>query len=716
MNGNGVPELVVGAPGDGGGAQVDRGAAWVLFLDDTGNVIAEQRIADGAGDLEADLLFQDAFGHALAHVGDVDRDGLPDLAVGAPGRDVFGIDHRGSVFMLHLRSDGSVREENELGADPFLLQAANEDWDRLGQSLAFLGDLDGDTGLELVAGALNHGPDGSLFVLSAWPDPGEVEIGRLVDHGRIASGEGGLTATLDDEDGFGSAVAALGDRDGDGVPDVAVGAPGEGPIPTTDRGAVHVLFLDDDGSVASERRIGQGDGGFGGALGFFDRFGSSVAALGDLDGNGVTDVAVGAPFHEVTGIGDVGAVWILFLQSDGLVRDEVLVTHGQGGFGGTLTSDPDDGGVAFGSAVAGLGDVDGDGIPDLAVGAPFDEPAGVGTHQEFGAVWVLFLNANGTVKAEQKIDETFGGFGGDLQPFDQFGAGLAGPGDVDGDGIPDFADGWAGDTDGGTFSDDRAALWVLQLNSAGSVASHTKLSSTTTPWLEDIVDDDRFAQSLAPLGDLDGDGVADLLAGANGSLRLLLLDTDGGLKAARRFDDQDGHLEGLLAVGAFGPAVASLGDVDGDGFPELAAGAPSDDLAGPDRGALWVLSTHVSPWTLLPGGPPGTHGIPRLLGQGDLLGDDVARIVLQQALPGSTATLVLGAAAVNAPFKQGLLVPLPQIVVPGLPISDFTLLDVPMPWPPGLPSGVSLWWQYWIADPQAPVGLAGSTGLRLTTP
>ena len=106
--------------------------------------------------------------------------------------------------------------------------------------------------------------------------------------------------------------------------------------------------------------------------------------------------------------------------------------------------------------MAGIGDGDGDGINDLAVGARNDDDGGT----DRGAVYVLFLNADGTVKAEQKISDTTGGLATSLDNDDRIGRSVAGVGDLDGDGIIDLIVGTYSDDDGGT---DRGAVYVLHL-------------------------------------------------------------------------------------------------------------------------------------------------------------------------------------------------------------------------------------------------------------
>ncbi|MCH7720800.1 MAG: FG-GAP repeat protein, partial [Planctomycetes bacterium] len=219
-----------------------------------------------------------------------------------------------------------------------------------------------------------------------------AQPGWILSHQKISDTAGGFTGILDDGDVLGWAVGSLGDLDGDGVIDLAVGAPrdddgGNG------RGAVYILFLNADGTVKAEQKISDTEGGFNGRLDDVDAFGTSVASLGDLDADGVGDLAVGA-YLDDDGGNDRGAVWVLFLNTDGTVKSHQKISDTEGGFTGIL----DDSDV-LGFSVASLGDLDGDGVADLAVGAFGDDDGGFSR----GAVWVLFLNTDGTVKLHQKI-------------------------------------------------------------------------------------------------------------------------------------------------------------------------------------------------------------------------------------------------------------------------------------------------------------------------
>ncbi|UCD37282.1 MAG: VCBS repeat-containing protein [Fidelibacterota bacterium] len=427
----------------------------------------------------------------------------------------------------------------------------------------------------------------ALFIVShlaaQFPSDGTVKSFQ-----KISATEGGFSATLDNSDFFGISTAALGDLDGDGVLDLAVGAAydddgGSG------RGAVYVLFMNADGSVKSYQKISATAGSFTATLDNSDYFGLSMAALGDLDGDGVTDLAVGAGYDDDGG-SDRGAVYVLFMNTNGSVKSFQKISDTQGGFTATLAN-----GNAFGSALGALGDLDGDGIGDLAVGAFLDDTGG----QDRGALYFLFLNANGTVKSYQKVSDTEGGFTATLDNFDYFGRSLAALGDLDGDGVTDLAVGADADDDGGI---ERGAVYVLFMNANGTVKSYQKISATEGNFTATLDNDDRLGMSVAALGDLDADGVTDLVAAAyadddggsgRGAVYVLFLNANGTVKSFQKISDTAGGFTATLEdTDSFGISTASLGDLDGDSVTDLAVGAHYDDDGGTNRGAVYVLFLH----------------------------------------------------------------------------------------------------------------------------
>lgn len=402
---------------------------------------------------------------------------------------------------------------------------------------------------------------------------------------KISGNSGNFNSSLNDDDQFGSSIANIGDLESDGVTDLAVGAPYDdnGGI---DKGAVWILFMDDNGQVDTKQKIADGAGGFNAGLDSSDRFGSAVTYMDDLNGDGVADLAVGTPGDDDGGA-DRGAVWILFLNADGTVRLRQKISATAGGFSGQLEN-----GDQFGSAVANIGDINGDGINDLAVGVAFDDDGGT----DRGAVWILFLNADGTVNGHQKISSSEGNLSASLDGFDYFGSSVDTIGDLDGNGVNDLAVGARGDDDGGT---DRGAVWILFMNSNGTVSTEQKISDTEGKFDGVLSNGDQFGNALANLGDMNGDGVDDLGIGAYGSndggvnrgaIWILFMRSSGEVISESRISDTAGNFSGLLTDSSqFGSAVAGLGDLDGDGNRDIVTGVNLDDDGGTNNGATWVL-------------------------------------------------------------------------------------------------------------------------------
>jgi hypothetical protein len=424
-----------------------------------GRVLSEVYITEGFGGFGGDLEAQDAFGHGVTAVGDLDDDGVPDLLIGAPCANDPGPGQTyGNVWILFMNSDGTVRDEQ-----------------------------------------------------------------------RIGIGSGGFGGVFDDPAWFGMDATGLGDLNGDGVEDIAVGVPGDddGGIPQSGRGALWILFMTTAGRVSSERKISATHGGFTGSLDTIDNFGHSVANIGDINGDGTIDLAVGAPFDDDGGH-NAGAVYILFMHSGGWTTSTTKITEGAGGFTGPLSAWDE-----FGWSAEGIGDLDNDGVGDLAVGTP-----GNGS----GRVWVLFLNSDGTVRAEQEVGLSTGGFGGSMEQYDALGHKIASMGDFDGDGVEDMMVAAQGDDDG---ADNAGAIWLLLMNSDGTVSGERKISATQGAFGGTLFEDDWFGEP-ALLGDLNGDGTPEVAVGAPGLLtggtgRAWILSVcDGDFAAASTFRNDSG--------------------------------------------------------------------------------------------------------------------------------------------------------------------------------
>lgn len=346
-------------------------------------------------------------------------------------------------------------------------------------------------------------------------------------------------------------------------------------------------------TVSYFQKINEIRGGFTGTLNDQDNFGVSIDAIGDLDGNGVNDLAVGA-FLDDDGGSNRGAVWILFLNSNDNVISQTKISNTSGGFNGVLNN-----GDRLGSSVAYLGDINNDGLIELAVGAEYDGDGGYG----HGAIWILSLNSDGTVNSHAKISDTEGNFNGFINDSAIFGSDIENIGDLNGDGIDDLVVGSREDDDGG---DSNGAIWVLFLNNDLTVNSFQKISELEGGFNETLDEGDFFGSSVANIGDLNGDGFVDIAVGSardddeftnSGSVYILFLNSNGTVNNHKKISNSEGGLTNLITSNAlFGESIDGVVDIDGDGKIEIVVGAMNQinpSLISLATGAFFIIELNA---------------------------------------------------------------------------------------------------------------------------
>ena len=401
------------------------------------------------GPLVSDRLSaQDNFGVSLAALPDLDGDGRGEIAVGA---DRCGAG-AGSVYLFHPDADGNATRFTQL-PDP-------QSGDRMcfGCAVAHLADLDGDGLPELAVGACRDneaGPDaGAVYVLRLQQEPGQALSTRQWT--KLKPELGGNVRR------FGGALASPGDCDGDGVADLLVGAEGE-------LGGVWLVTLDAANGFAAKAstlllsalELG---------LPKMARFGAALAA-GAQDASGGFTLYVGAPDAE-SGAGAVYAVRLARPSGGGAVRmvgRPVKLAMPLGGGGRRALQSG--GGEQFGSALALVNsDWDGNGAPQLLVGAPGAADGGAGS----GAVFTLFLDDGGDGAGYGRHQKVSAGEGGLAAALDgsqlptagaAFGRAVASLGALDADEVGDVAVGANHDA---ARADRSGGLYLLFMSASGT--------------------------------------------------------------------------------------------------------------------------------------------------------------------------------------------------------------------------------------------------------
>ena len=323
----------------------------------------------------------------------------------------------------------------------------------------------------------------------------------------------------------GEAVANAGDVNGDGVNDIMVGS-----IWTNSKAGQAKVFSGANGAL-----LHTFDGN-----GVDCYLGNALCGAGDVDGDGYDDMLIGAwgesfPFW-------FSGVAYLYSGFDGsLIRSYA---------GGQTDGN-------FGCSVANAGDIDGDGVPDQLIGELGHDSMGPDT----GAAY-LFSGATGSM-----LNSWYG-----ANYSGRFGDHVAGISDLDGDGIPDLL---------------ISARWQ-----GGSGVVFAKSGSTGNDLfhVRGFDPDETFCSSVGTVGDVNGDGLEDILVGSDGYYVF------GGqyTGSARVFSGADGQelqrFNPPSSNGRAGLAVAGLGDLNGDGIADWAVGAPAEDFTAPDSGSVHVVS------------------------------------------------------------------------------------------------------------------------------
>ena len=398
VNGDGVQDVIIGAPSNDFVAGF-AGRAYLFYGPFTGNINA----ADADAIISAQA-FGDNLGFSVASAGDVNNDGFDDIIVGARSNDKRGI-QSGRVYLFYGPLDGSLAATD---ADAIISGAA---FDELGRAVAPAGDLNGDgfddilLGTDIAGGSFQ----GQVFLFN----------GPLFGQRTAASADAIITGSFSNES-FGASVASAGDVNGDGINDVIVGAP-RFPLNGADTGRAYVFF----GPIAGSMIATEADAIiFGEAIN--DGFGRSVAAAGDVNGDGADDVIVGADqlFNQ-----GAGKAYVF----DGPLAGNIQAADASAILIGEVAQD------GFGISVSGVEDFNADGFDDVIVGA-WDNDGGGGGGRS-GRAYTFFGPFTGTIAAAEADFIVTGA------PSDELGMSVAG-GDLNGDGVgdliigaPQFADG-----------------------------------------------------------------------------------------------------------------------------------------------------------------------------------------------------------------------------------------------------------------------------------
>ena len=439
--------------------------------------------------------------------------------------------------------------DRPLGTADYKLIGTNTD-DRTGFALSGAGDIDNDGYADLIIGAWGEGSNatGAAYIVRG-PLTGDLELSNA-------------TAKLigeSEDDWAGFSVSGGIDPVGNGVPHVLIGTQYDdrsGP----NAGAVYVVPSTVQGDVllvdAVAKLVGATD---------HDRAGFSVAGLPDVNGDDIDDILVGAVQANAGG-NDAGAAYVVYGPVSGIV--ELAFADVQ------LDGKSNDDNV--GCAVANAGDVDGTGSASILVGGCTDDGGGLNA----GAAYV-FTDLSAFSGTTADADGILQGLG----PDDAMGTAVAGGSDLSGDGRDDLAATAPFNDDNGVDAGATYLVWSGGLNG---------LMEPDVVLYGDAAGDNHGIAITLP-GDLNGDEIADIAIGASGSdlggedagtVYVHFGPFSGTIAAS----DADILMPGEAAFDFAGQALASPGDVDQDGMGDLLIGAPFNDDLAPSAGAAYLVT------------------------------------------------------------------------------------------------------------------------------
>ena len=500
-------------------------------------------------------------GSAISRAGDVNGDGIDDFLVSDPNAELSTFQPNfptsgGVTYLVFGQADGfpTVFDVRTEPSDGSVIQLFGAQTNGLaGTSVSGGGDIDGDGFADMIIGEPGSGA-GRVFVVQGGANLSSSQLGHdftpnvplefLNDANQNGGAdiEGFEIVGENPGDGLGTSVAHAGDFDGDGLADFIIGAPGNDP---GDTGSAYVIF---DASAAQSGRLElanlEADQGVK-LVGFEANadFGFSVAGAGDINGDGYADVIVGARSASPGGQFTAGQAFVVFgsasyAGSAGQAAQVVDVSTLDGSNGFALNGI--NGGIGgsgdmAGYSVAVVGDVDGDGYDDLLIGASL---ADVGGSENAGQAYLVYGGAGGFAASLdlQALDGDNGFAINGIAPWDNTGYSVGRAGDVNGDGLDDIIVGaQAADPNGG-FSGEAYLIYGQAGRSFSSF-------------------------DLADLRDTGAGG-----ANEGGQLGFVI--------------------EGATGSDRVGSAVNGIGDVNGDGFDDLAVGGRN---AGPWTGESYVV-------------------------------------------------------------------------------------------------------------------------------
>ncbi|MEY2831238.1 MAG: hypothetical protein RLZZ574_496, partial [Cyanobacteriota bacterium] len=499
--------------------------------------------------------------------------------------------------------------KNTNGNDGLVIPGKNEG-DRLGEAVYSAGDLNGDGLDDLVVTA----PDGGIpsnddsYYQSDRRGQAYVIFGTrnsnnsTVNLDSLNGSNGFKVSGIDATNQLGSAVS-VGDLNGDGIDDLVLGAPNAGRNISSynysyseNNGEAYVIFGTRNGFNANfNLQSLNGSNGFTlKGIDASDLLGTAITSAGDINGDGIDDLAVsatggGQPITNRNGFtysDRRGEVYVLFGQKNGFdARINLFNLNGSNGF----IVDGKDANDSLGSALSNAGDINGDGIDDLVIGASnagnvLNSPFADGDSDQRGEIYVVFGSKNG-FNSRFSVADRFALTGLGIE--DNLGTAISSAGDLNGDGIDDLVIGAANASVDGSYKEGEVYVLFGRQGGFGTQFDLNSLNGNNGFSIAGINGGDGLGNAVSA-GDFNGDGIDDLLIGAStagsdsrGAAYVLFGKRNGftsQVDLANLSSNVGIKIAGISSEDLLGGGISSGGDLNGDGADDLVVSAPGVDL------------------------------------------------------------------------------------------------------------------------------------------
>lgn len=428
VNGDGRPDVLIGAPGADSNGRRGSGSVYVVFGRPTPGTIdlrhlgsegfridgPQRALPFGLPEEEWDGGIGRGAGAAVAGAGDLNGDGLADIAVGAPASSASLRLFAGSVYVVFGKRSSDPVDLDALGEGGYRIDG-DRVGDNLGGEVTGAGDVNGDGRADL---AMAKGSSGG-YVVFGKATSAPIDTRTL--------GAQGYAIVAASREGQGLSMAGAGDVNADGRGDVLVGTPSADAPGRPGAGAAYIVFGQNSTDAISLGALGPRGYRVQGAAPN-EGVGARVAGVGDVNGDGRPDAGVSDAIGNEPSLDAPGRAYIVFGRpGTGTIDLRSLGTSG-------IRIDGTVEGGEFGTSIAAAGDVNGDGRNDVAVGAP---KLARGCRVETGSVYVVFGRIPGGVTRLDRLGAAGYRLDGTRQ-FEDAGLGIAAVGDMTGDARPDL--------------------------------------------------------------------------------------------------------------------------------------------------------------------------------------------------------------------------------------------------------------------------------------